>query len=255
MKEKTAIDPFISLNVRAFIEAKDPYEVMVILAMNFWYWWKDDRDGLGIEGIAALGKLSAAQAKRVVARLKAKGWIEASRPFGGKSRYRLVIPKMSFKEAYSLASNWLPQSQLSELQLAPTEPPISSDRANNGLPQSPPNIKRSEEKTQTQEKDLIAHPEGLKHRQALGIYIKLWGAAHQGKKYYPTGKDQARLKELLQAELAPEYFEAKARGYLADKDPFTKQQAFSLSYFCSAFNKWPALDAEAPRRSEMEGLA
>jgi hypothetical protein len=141
MKPRTESDPFISLNLRAFIEAKDPYEQAAVTALVFWHWWKGNNEGLGVDGLAALGKMSPAKAKAVAADLKARGWIETSRTFGGKTQYRLTVEKMNFKEAYKIAANWLPQSQLDSDQLALWEPPSSHTVAANELPQSQPNSK------------------------------------------------------------------------------------------------------------------
>ncbi len=135
-KARTETDPFVALNLRAFVESTDTFERSAILAMTFWHWWVDENTGLGIEGIAALGRMSESQAKRVVQSLKHRGWLEVIRPFGGKSRYMLTIEKMTFKDAYSQVCNWLPQSLLTELNMVPVEPIDSSARAINEAPQS-----------------------------------------------------------------------------------------------------------------------
>lgn len=199
MKPRTESDPFVGLNLRAFISAEDPYEMAVVATLVFWNWWRGNNEGLGAEGLAALGKMGLAKAKSTASKLEKRGWIEKNRKFGGKTQYRLTVEKMTFKEAYSIAANWLPQSQLDDSQLATTEPPISSDKAANWLPQSQPNIKRSD-KSKTKSKT-DAHEYTEDFEQAWAMYDKgsKFEAFGNWQKLGPSGPDADLFLKILEA--------------------------------------------------------
>lgn len=191
-KPRTESDPFISLNLRAFVESKDPYEQAAVTALVFWHWWKGNNEGLGIEGLAALGKMSPAKAKAVASEFKKRGWIETQRDFGGKTCYRLTVEKMTFRDAYRQVTNWLPQSQMDADQLDLWQPSTGHQVANNEPPQSPPNSKRLDLQTDKTTDTPPAKPTGGKHpdqdRWWKGAQA-IWEAKHLGKELqWPVGK-------------------------------------------------------------------
>ncbi len=120
-KKQGPMPPFIPVLLRGYIEAEDPFEIAVIVALQFWHWWKGDKGAkaeLGSKGVAILAKMSDGKARQILDKLKAKGWVESSRRFGGKMRYSLAIPEMTWDEGKAEASKLLPQLILDNPQLA-----------------------------------------------------------------------------------------------------------------------------------------
>lgn len=147
--KNTETPPFVAVPVRAFAECKDPFELSVVAALQFWFWWKgDDQNGLGPEGVAAMCLMSESKAKQVLNDLEKRGWIakgNGRRDLGQKTRYRLTLLPMDFKAAYAILGVRLPQSYKVQGELALTAPdappPSSHQEALTGAPQSRTNIK------------------------------------------------------------------------------------------------------------------
>lgn len=178
MKQRTEPDPFVSVNVRAFVEAEDPYELAVVTALVFWHWCQDEEDGLGVEGIAVLGKMGTTKAKAVAAALEKKGWIERSRTFQSRTRYRLTIPKMRHAEGMAILAAKLPKdiqrlirtdaTRLNDT--VATRPSISRQASNRESPGVPPNNKTPEKRESKSKRRLREYTEDFE--QAWGMYDK-----------------------------------------------------------------------------------
>lgn len=114
MKRKpTDGDHFVLLQLRAYVEFLDPFELAVVSTLAFWD-WVDPQTGLGPDGVAKLGRMSTGKAKMVLTDLLKRGWVikeNGRRDLGERTRYRLSLDPMTWKEARTWAGVQLPGAQ------------------------------------------------------------------------------------------------------------------------------------------------
>lgn len=133
-------EPFTTIDIRAVIDAT-PEEQAVILAIQFLHWWLGPEKAKGLEMIEAvlinpdrpkrlkaghteeeLAQISPRGIKRALARLRARGWVETSRAFKGKTAFTLTIPTLAFKAAYEIVALRFPDAIRAELAQRALEP-------------------------------------------------------------------------------------------------------------------------------------
>lgn len=133
-------EPFTTIDIRAVIDST-PEEKAVILAIQFLHWWLGPDKAKGLELIEAvlinperpkrlkagttkdeLAQISPRAIKRAIARLRARGWLETSRAFKGKTSFTLTVPTLAFKAAYEIVGARLPESIRAELAQRAIEP-------------------------------------------------------------------------------------------------------------------------------------
>lgn len=151
MQKKSSRNPFIGVDVRAFVEG-DPYVVKVVAALELWNYVQKGEHGLGIDGIAALAQIGTTKAKDVVAWMRERGWVGEERSFQKRTSYFLTIEKMVQYEAMEILVPKLPleiqrllQKDATRLfKKDATRPPKRRVATVRGTPRVPPNIKTIE---------------------------------------------------------------------------------------------------------------
>lgn len=238
-KQRSEMNPFVSLDVRVFAEAQDPYEMAYALAMVFWYWVMDENEELGVEGIAAMGRMSISKAKEVTAKFKKRGWLDTKRRFGGKTAFALTVPKMTHIEALTRFTAALPEDLRNRVKTAYMKQMDSGQwagmvYASNGQMVDPeeleayeaqlaaeklirrdqraarkPSISRQEDETgppesspnikRSEEDQKIQSMPTLAFRDMENLFRDGWREFYAGEDYSVTGLDRKRLKELRDA--------------------------------------------------------
>ncbi len=137
------MEPFSAIPVLAAIDAT-PEEQAVLSALHFLYMWLGDVP-VGIEAIVAvlinpdqpprvkagtgetkeeLGQITESGIKRALARMKARGWVEGEKGFGGKTSYRITVPVMTNAEGQKIVKARM--SEKLRLYFFPKEAPDST---------------------------------------------------------------------------------------------------------------------------------
>ncbi len=119
-KQESNRDPFVLIDVRAVIDST-PEEMAVLLALQLLHWWLGPGPK-GLEAIVAvlvnpdqptrvkagvgetkegLSQISERGIKRALARLKARGWVDAPKGFGTKTAYVMTVPPITYNEVYA----------------------------------------------------------------------------------------------------------------------------------------------------------
>ena len=148
MKANT-LPPFVPTDLRAWIEG-DTEEARLVGAIRLIQWIEGPETELPLPLInAAMPDLSQRQLQRVLAKVKARGWLVTKRTAKGRlgrsaTTYQLAIEPMAFKNArqiINLRANLAPRSEEPTRQLELTKTPKSTDL---DATQASPNIKEKD---------------------------------------------------------------------------------------------------------------
>lgn len=148
MKANT-LPPFVPTDLRAWIEG-DTEEARLVGAIRLIQWIEGSDIEIPLPLInAAMPDISARQLKRVLAKVKARGWLVTKRTAKGRlgrsaTTYQLAVEPMAFKDArhiINLRANLAPSSEQPTGQLSLTKGPELTDQ---GATQAPPNSKEKD---------------------------------------------------------------------------------------------------------------